>query len=223
MSTFDKHYAEPLIPAARARRINLRLPTLGGRQLWADELFFHGWHIQRNVFSGHYRLLDERNWRYAWGTLDDCRRVLERIRSSARLPSMSGPGVVLLHGLTRSAAHMAPLARYLRDHGHQNVFSVTYPTTRGSIDEHAEQLARVIQSLEGIGQLSLVAHSLGNLVIRRYLATATDEQRLRIGRIVMLGPPNLAAKMAEKLGHRRWFGLVLGKAATQLRSVPAVS
>ncbi len=165
MSTFEKHHNEPLTPRAAVPRPNLRLPTLGGRQLWADELFFHGWHIQRNVLSGHYRLLDAGNWRYAWGTFDDCRRMLERIRSSARLPAMSGPGVILLHGLTRSAAHMAPLGRYLRAHGHENVFSVTYPTTRGTIDEHAEQLARVIQNLEGIGQLSVVGHSLGCLVM----------------------------------------------------------
>ena len=37
----------------------------------------------------------------------------------------------------------------------KTIFNVTYPTTRGSIDEHAEQLARVIQNLDGIGQLSL--------------------------------------------------------------------
>ena len=34
------------------------LPTMGGKQFWADELFFHQWRIQRNVLTGHYRLLD---------------------------------------------------------------------------------------------------------------------------------------------------------------------
>ncbi len=128
---------------------------------------------------------------------------------------MSGPGIILLHGLVRSAAHMAPMARYLAHAtATRTVFNVTYPTTRGSIDEHAEQLARVIGSLDGIGQISLVGHSLGSLVIRRHLAGASDTERERIGRIVMLGPPNRAAKMAEYLRHRRrWFGLVLGKAA----------
>jgi pimeloyl-ACP methyl ester carboxylesterase len=215
MNTFDKQ--------AVAKRPNLRLPTLGGRQLWADESFFHGWHIQRNVLSGHYRLLDSGNWRHTWGTLDNCRATLDRIRALQRLPTMSGSAIVLLHGLVRSAAHMVPLARYLRTHTNQTVFNVTYPTTRGSIDDHAGQLDRVIKSLEGIGQLSLVGHSMGNLVIRRYLADASKQEQARIRRIVMLGPPNQAAKMAEILGHRRWFGLVLGKAATQLRSVAEVA
>ena len=34
------------------------VPTLGGMQFWADELFFHQWRIQRNVITGHCRLLD---------------------------------------------------------------------------------------------------------------------------------------------------------------------
>ncbi len=184
--------------------------------------FTAGKYPSRNVLSGHYRLLDAGNWRHAWGTFDDCRSTLAQIRVSQRLPAMSGSGILLLHGLVRSAAHVAPLARYLRAHTNQTVFNVTYPTTRGSIDDHAEQLNRVIKSLEGVGQLSLVGHSLGTLVIRRYLADASEQERARIGRIVMLGPPNQAAKMAEMLGHQRWFGLVLGKAATQLRSVGEV-
>ena len=44
-------------------RLNLKTPTLGGLQLWTDELYFHGWHIQRHCFTGHCRLLDERNRR----------------------------------------------------------------------------------------------------------------------------------------------------------------
>ena len=202
-------------------RPNWRLPTLGGRHLWADELFFHGWHIQRNVVSGHYRLLDGNNWRHAWGTFEHCQARLAEIRATRRLPPMRGSGLILLHGLVRNAAHMAPLARYLRDHTHHTVFNVTYPTTRGSIDEHAEQLARLIGWLEGIDDFFFVGHSLGNLVLRRYLASITDAERSRIRRIVMLGPPNLTARMAEVFGRQRWFGLLLGKAAAQLRELPA--
>ncbi|MGQ9575532.1 MAG: hypothetical protein ACUVUC_09450 [Thermoguttaceae bacterium] len=33
------------------------MPTLGGKQFWADELLFHQWRIQRNVLTGHCRLL----------------------------------------------------------------------------------------------------------------------------------------------------------------------
>ena len=56
------------------------MPTLGGKQFWADELFFHQWRIQRNVLDGHCRLLDENNLRHASGTFDECRAALEQIK-----------------------------------------------------------------------------------------------------------------------------------------------
>ena len=36
----------------------------------------------------------------------------------------------------------------------------------------------------------------------------------------MLGPPNQSARMAEAFGRQAWFGLLLGKAATQLCDLP---
>ena len=35
------------------------MKTLGGRQLWGDVAVFHDWRIQKNILTGHYRLLDE--------------------------------------------------------------------------------------------------------------------------------------------------------------------
>ena len=54
---------------------NINFPTVtgGGKQFWSDELVFHRWRIQLNVISGHYRLLDENDYRHAWGTFDQCR------------------------------------------------------------------------------------------------------------------------------------------------------
>jgi pimeloyl-ACP methyl ester carboxylesterase len=195
--------------------------TLGGRQFWADELFFHDWHIQRNVFTGHYRLLDGSNHRHGWGTLAECRAKLETIKTERRLLPMQGPGVVVLHGLFRSAAAMSPMSGYLRDEGGYSVFNVNYPTTRGSVADHAQGLAKVIESLEGIEEINFVAHSLGNLVIRHYLGDHTrpedgKQPDERIKRIVMLGPPNRGAQVAEYFADNRLFHLVAGASASQL-------
>ena len=76
------------------------MPTMGGTQLWADELFFHRWRIQGNVLTGHYRLLDGNNLRHAWGTYEHCRAKLDEIRQKAKLPPMTGKAVVLLHELS---------------------------------------------------------------------------------------------------------------------------
>ena len=117
---------------------------------------------------------------------------------------------------------MAPMAKFLRDTGKYSVFNVTYPTTRGSIGEHAQQLARIIERLEGIEEIYFVAHSLGNLVIRHYLGDHTNLETSetpdpRIKRIVMLAPPNNGARLAEVLGDNGLFDVVMGKSAAQIR------
>ncbi len=196
-------------------------PTLGGKQFWADELFFHDWHIQRNVFTGHYRLLDGYNLRHAWGTFDECRAKLAEIRERRNLPAMQGRAVVVLHGLFRSPAAMYKLCRYLAEEGKYTVFNVSYPTTRGSVGDHARSLDSIIDNLDGIEEINFVGHSLGNLVVRHYLADNTQpdlgiQPDKRIKRMVMLGPPNQGAELAEALDRVGLFHIVAGSAGTQL-------
>jgi pimeloyl-ACP methyl ester carboxylesterase len=201
-------------------KFNAVTPTLGGKQFWADELFFHDWHIQRNVFTGHYRLLDGYHLRHAWGTFEECRGKLERIKTDRGLPAMRGPAVIVLHGLFRTPTSMNKISRFLREQGY-TVFNVSYPTTRGSVAEHARSLARIIENLDGIDELNFVGHSLGNLVVRHYLADHTHPEDglrpdARIKRIVMLGAPNQGAQIAEALGSVGLFHAVAGASGSQL-------
>ena len=202
------------------RNPNAVAGTLGGKQFWADERFFHQWHIQRNSFTGHYRLLDGTNRRHAWGTFDECLAVLDEIKHKEKLPPMKGRAVVVLHGLFRTPSAMSKMCGYLRDEGNLSVFNVTYPTTRAAVAQHAAQLAGIIEHLDGIEEIHFVAHSLGNLVIRHYLGDTDSEGGKspdpRIKRIVMLGPPNGGARLAEILNRTRVFGLVAGQSALQI-------
>lgn len=202
-------------------RPNLIMPTLGGKQFWADELLFHDWRIQRNVFSGHYRLLDGTDQRHAWGTFDQCRQRLEAIRLERRLPPMQGEAVIVLHGLMNSRSWMEGLCQFLREKGGYTVLNVGYPSTRGELRDHAQSLARVLAHLEGIDRIHFVAQSLGNLVVRQYLGDATDPARgrrpdPRIGRFVMLGPPNHGAELAQKLVPPDFAGQIAGRAIWQI-------
>jgi pimeloyl-ACP methyl ester carboxylesterase len=194
---------------------NVPLPTLGGMQFWADELFFHDWHIQRNVLTGHCRLLDGENIRHAWGTYEQCLARLEAVKREQGLPPMTGTAVVMLHGLIRSASNMRPLARYLKLQGGMKVFNINYPSTRAGIADHAAQLHRILGRLEGIEKIYLVAHSLGNIVIRHYWHEQTDaagntRPDPRIQRLVMVGPPNQGAKIAEILARNPLAELIFG-------------
>src|SRR6187200_1552448 len=70
-----------LLPGSPVVATLMRLPgrTLGGDQFWADEFIRSGWRIQRNTFSGHYRLLDTDNYRRALGTYDACRARFDEL------------------------------------------------------------------------------------------------------------------------------------------------
>lgn len=198
-----------------------RTQTAGGVQLWADELCFHDWRIQRNVLLGHYRLLDGENRRHAHGSCEHCRQTLADIKRERKLPPMQGRAVVMLHGLASWRKKMTPLADYLREKGGFEVFNLAYPSTRGELAEHARCLAKVIDQLDGIEEINFVAHSMGNLVVRHYLADMTDEASgrrpdPRIKRFVMLAPPNHGASAALMLKDHELVGLLMGSSAGEL-------
>jgi hypothetical protein len=207
------------------------MPTLGGKQFWADELHFRHWRIQRNVYTEHCRLLDGQNWRYASGTYDECLAALERIKRERHLPPMKGKAVVVLHGLGRSRASMESLCRFLHDEGGYTVFNVEYPSTRSDMADHARSLRHIINNLHGIEEINFVGHSMGNIVIRHYLgdldrqdptkvspnAAAADRRaKRRFGRFVMLAPPNQGALLAETFADNLLFKEIAGDAGQQL-------
>ena len=194
----------------------LAMKTLGGRQFWGDVQFFHGWCIQQNVFTKHYRLLDANDNRHAWGTLENCQSALARIRESSKLPPMKGKGVLLVHGLMRSSKCMSSFASAAEQAGIEP-FQFGYPSTQISIPDAAEYLDKAIQSLEGIEELSIVAHSMGGLVTRAYFARHGDP---RIKRVVMMGTPNRGAELADLLHQNILIKAVSGPGSRQLVTDP---
>lgn len=200
--------------------IERNAPTLGGVQLWGDEFWYDGWHIQRHALTGHCRLLDENNRREDWGSFEQCLRRFEELKRTRGLPPMKGRAVILLHGLGGWHSTMQPLADYLREHGALTVVNLTYPSTRADVGSHARALASVVEHLEGIDEIDFVAHSLGNIVLRRYLAelAARGAEEPRIKRTVMLAPPNHGSLKADKWSDRDLFVAVLGASAVELGS-----
>lgn len=204
-------------------RTNLVMPTLGGTQLWGDELFFHQWRIQKNVVTGHCRLLDEKDRRHAWGSYDQCLAGLERIKREQTLPPMQGKAVIVLHGIIGVRGSARPMCEFLQEQGGYEVFNVSYPSTRAEVGDHAVRLAHIVEHLEGIEEINFVAHSMGNLIIRHYLASHTDETAglrpdERIKRIVMLGPPNHGAPLSQKYAENKLYQAIFGISGRQLGS-----
>lgn len=197
------------------------VPAVGRLQTWGDELLFYGWRIQRDSATGRHRLLDGHDRLQASGTFDECRQTLEEVKRERRLPPMAGKAVLLLHGLAHDRTCLRDLGRYLQRRSDYIVFNFEYPGTHQSIGDDARALASVIANLEGIEEINFVAHSMGNIVVRHYLADQTDPQNgrrpdPRFRRMVMLGPPNHGSALASSLADNGAFKAFLGKPALEL-------
>lgn len=196
--------------------LNLRLPTLGGRQFWGDVSYLSGWRIQHHVLTGHYRLLDPDDVRHAWGTEAACQCELDRVCTDLKLVPDSGRVVILVHGIIRSSKSFSRMRVALENDGY-TVIGFDYPSTRVQIHESAEYLRKVIESLEHVDEINFVVHSMGGLIVRTYLR-ATPDPRLR--RMVMLGVPNHGANMANVVQKNPLFKLLFGPAGQQLINDP---
>ncbi len=201
-------------------KIQIDTPTMGGRQLWGDILFFQGYRLQHNVVTGHYRLLDPGDIRRAWGTREDCLEALQRIRDEKSLPPMSGKAVILIHGIFRSSKSFHTLAKKLKDSDY-TVVNFDYPSTRLSLIELSDYLDETIASLEGINRIDFVVHSMGGLLVRTYLMKKGPSADPRLFRMVMLGVPNQGARMANLLQKNWLFQVAFGPAGQQLVDDPA--
>lgn len=204
-----------------AELMSLMNKTAGGKQFWADEWVFHDWRIQCNSLTGGYRLLDGSNCRQMSGTYNECRSKMDEIRARDKLQPMQGKAIIVLHGLFRTRSSMTSLSSALAKSGRYNVFCVSYPTTRGSIEQHARSLDNIIRSLEGISEINFVAHSLGNLVVRHWIhdftaAGRTLPQGQSFGRMVMLAAPNRQPKLATLLVRGPVANFVAGPAAESM-------
>ena len=223
----DFVFADDVASLDNSSMPNLRMQTLGGKQFWTDHVWRYQWRIQKNAVTGHFRLLDPANVRHAWGSQEHCQEELDRLNLlSTQIP----PDRVVLfaHGLMRTSGSLAGLAKRVQSETGATPILFEYASSRSSIGDHAAALRELIEKLpvgvDGKGpRIDFVAHSMGNIVIRRAIG---DWQRgpdpsqalSRLGRMVMLGPPNQGATIAKKLAKTGIFGVVTGQGGIELGS-----
>lgn len=202
---------------------NVPMVTAGGQQMWTDLRYLADWRIQRHALTGHHRLIDPKDVRRAWGSLEACESELAKVAQEESLGPPTGTAVILLHGLFRTRDCMARLGKHIEARSDWHVLNLSYASTRGSIADHAEALGQIIERLTEVKQIHFVAHSMGNLVIRHWLHDLTDGEtnevrEKRLGRIVMLGPPNRRPSLAQALVPIDSHQIIAGSAGDQLNN-----
>ena len=194
--------------------------SLDSMMSWTDQCVFHDLRIQAHVRTAECRLLDG-STEIVLGSFDDCLVKLRELKDERQLPPVTGKAVILLHGLGAPSWSMHMLANHLQQQGGYTTISLDYASLRAGIDHHAGSLANVIRNLPEVSEISFVGHSMGNIVVRRYLAGSNSPQHpwtadARIKRIVMIAPPNNGSITATQLSDLTAFQALFGKSGLQL-------
>lgn len=172
---------------------------------WSDETIRHDWRIQRRPGTDQCRVVDPRERVVATGSGDTCRARFHELAAAGTIPPHHGPTVVVLHGLGEGRSSMRPLVDYLRQRLDATVVAFGYASPRAGLADHGAALARVVAGLPAGEPVSFVGHSLGNLVVRRWMHSAPPDELARVRRMVMLGAPNQGSDLARMMS--RWWVL----------------
>lgn len=138
---------------------------------------------------------------------------------------MQRPLIVLLHGMARSSRAMTPLVSPLENAGYQ-VVNINYPSTKYPLQTLAThyvlpEIANAIKIRRYQGDIHVVTHSLGGIVLRYIDHHAQLPHQTQIGTVVMLAPPNHGSDIVDKLGHLAPFYWVNGPVGRQLATQQA--
>jgi hypothetical protein len=123
--------------------------------------------------------------------------------------------VVLLHGMGRTSRSMDTMQNRLVSEGYHTV-NLGYPSTSKTIGQIAEN--HFPEAYEQCLQfepssIHFVSHSLGGIVLRTVFK---DQKPEKLGRVVMLSPPNQGSVAADKLIDWWLYKWLCGPAGQQL-------
>lgn len=137
------------------------------------------------------------------------------VKKEENAPMGARGWVILVHGVLRSPSSMSRIERALASAGYSTI-NFEYSSRKERVGDVAVRLNAVVKRIEACdgGTISFVTHSFGAIVVRYFLSTSKVE---RLGRFVMIAPPNRGSEWARMLSRVPLYNWILGAAGEDVR------
>lgn len=115
----------------------------------------------------------------------------------------AGESVYCLHGFLRSCNSMKKISTAFEQKGY-NVVNWGYPSREKTIEEHAEDLVENLVKTAAVNPnepIHFVTHSLGGIITRAALNHPKCPEEAKMGRAVLIAPPNQGSKFGNFLNY----------------------